>query len=98
MKNTGLNTILNWALIVGAVALLFSGIKFYNQTKTARSYRAVLNEVNRFQTANTLVGSLVRETVEYSKTHPDIKPILDSILAKQEQINTPVAPAKPATK
>lgn len=98
MKNNGLNTIVNWALIVGAIALMISGIKYYNQSKTSRSNRGLLAEVSRFQTANQLVGALVQETVEYSKKNPDIKPILDSIIVKQNQVNAPVAPAKPAAK
>ena len=91
MKNNGMTTILNWALIAGAVALCFSGIKFYNKSKTARTYRGVLAEVARFQQANTIVGGLMNDTLEYSKSHPEMKPLLDSIM-KQAQ------PAKPAAK
>jgi hypothetical protein len=101
MKNNGISTILNWALIVGAVALCFAGFKYYNQSKTARNYRGLLAEVNRLQTANQVVSGLVNETLEYSKTHPDIKPLLDAILPKQNgspaAAPVPTAP-KPATK
>ncbi len=98
MKNNGFNTIVNWALIVGAIALMISGFKYYNQSKTVRSNRGLVTEVGRFTQANQLVGALVQETVEYSKKNPDIKPILDSIIVKQNQVNAPVTPAKPVTK
>jgi hypothetical protein len=100
MKNNGLTTILNWALIVGAVALCISGIKYYNQSKTSRSYRGLLAEFNQLQTAQSIVSGLVNETMEYSKAHPDINPTLEAIGLKQGAAKPAPAPAavKPAAK
>jgi len=99
MKNNGTNTILNWALLIGAVALCIAGIKYYNQSKTARSYRGVITEFSQLQNAQSIVNGLINETVEYSKTHPEINPTLESIIGKQgaKPVTAPAA-AKPATK
>lgn len=100
MKNNGSNSILNWVLIVGAVALCFAGIKYYNQSKTARSYRGVLAEFAQLQTAQNLVSGLVNETLEYSKSHPEINPTLEAIGIKPGAKSAAPAPAapKPAAK
>ena len=100
MKKNGSNTILNWALIVGAIALIISGFKYYNQSKTSRSYRGLLAEFNQLQTAQSIVNGLLAETVEYSKTHPDITPTLESIIGKPgaKPATAPAPAAKPATK
>jgi hypothetical protein len=94
MKSNGVNTFLNWGLMAGAVLLVIAGFKYYNQSKTARTYRGLIGEVSRFQTANNMVSAIVQETIEYSKTHPEIKPTLDSVLPKQPAPAT----AKPAAK
>lgn len=91
-----MNSILNWGLMLGAVALVFSGFKYYNQSKTARAYSAIINEVNNFKTANQMVSAIVADSMEYAKTHPDIKPTLDAVLPKNTA--TPAAAPKPAAK
>ena len=95
MKNNGLTTILNWALIVGAVALCISGIKYYNQSKTSRTYRGLLGEFSQFQSAQGLVNGLVNETLEYSKSHPEMNPTLEALGLKQgaKPTSSPVKPA-----
>lgn len=98
MKNNGSNTILNWALIVGAIALIISGYKYYNQSKTSRSYRGLLAEFNQLQTADSIVKNLMAETIEYSKSHPDINPMLESIMGKPGAKPAPAPATKPATK
>ena len=101
MKNNGLTTIVNWALIVGAVALCVAGLKYYNQSKTARSYRGLLGEFNQLQTAQSIVSGLINETLEYSKAHPEINPTLEAIGIKPGARPTSApapAAAKPATK
>jgi len=94
MKNNGLTTILNWALIVGAVALCVSGIKYYNQSNASRSYRVMLGEFSQFQSAQGLVNGLVNETLEYSKSHPEMNPTLEALgLKGAKPAATPVKPA-----
>jgi hypothetical protein len=96
MKNNRINTVLNWALILGAVFLLVGGIKYYNVSKSVRRDQVLLTELNRLQTAQNLAVSLMNETVEYSKTHPAIDPTLEAIGAKPSK-SVPGA-AKPTTK
>jgi hypothetical protein len=96
MKSNGLTTILNWALIGGTILLLFSGIKYYNQSKTVRTYQVLITEFNRLQTAQNVAANLLNETMEYSKTHPAIDPTLELIGAKPSK-TAPAAP-KPAAK
>jgi hypothetical protein len=94
MKNNGISTILNWVLIAGAVALLISGIKFYNKSKTVRNYTGLITEFSKLQNAQAVFTGLTNETMEYSKTHPAINPTL-------EKIGVPKAgatPAKPAAR
>jgi len=97
MKNNGITTILNWALIVGAAVLLISGIKFYNKSKTVRNYSGLITELSRLQNAQGVFGSLMNDTIEYSKTNPDINPILAQIGVPGKGAPT-AAPVKPATK
>lgn len=92
MKNNGTTTILNWALLAGAVVLLISGIKYYNKSKTERSYRVLIGQFSGLQNSENLLRGLVAESLEYAKTNPSMTPVLDSILS-----NKPKAPAAPTT-
>ena len=98
MKNNGTTTILNWALMLGTVALLISGIKYYNKSKTVRTYTGLIAELNRLQNAQGVFTGLMNETIEYSKTHPAINPILEQIGAKPASAAPAPATPKPATK
>lgn len=99
MKSNATTTYLNWALIGGAVVLLFCGIKYYNKSKTVRAYQVLIGEYNRIQTAQNLAVGLLNESVEYSKTHPAIEPTLEAIGAKTPKTGAPAAPAtKPVAK
>lgn len=82
MKNNGMTTILNWALLAGAVALLVSGIKYYNKTKTVRTYQVLVGQATGLQNTEQLVRALLAESVEYAKTNPSLTPVLDSLMAK----------------
>lgn len=96
MKNNGTNTILNWALIAGAVFLLISAVKFYNKSKDARKYQAMISQINALQNSEGLIKGLVNDSVEYGKTHPAINTVLDPILGKQPQAATGAAVSKPS--
>jgi hypothetical protein len=87
------NTILNWALIVAAVAFAVAGIKYYNKSKTVRSHQVLVNQFNNLRTSEQLMQGLLAETMSYSKNNPAIKPVLDSIIKPSGQ---PAAPTTPA--
>jgi len=93
MKSNGITTILNWALMIGAIVLLICGIKYYNQSKALRSGQSLLTEVSRLQTAQNVAAALLNETMEYSKTHPAILPTLEAIGAKPSKTAPVGAPS-----
>ena len=83
--------------MVGAILLLFCGIKYYNKSKAVRSYQVLITDLNRLQTAQNVVAGLLSETMEYSKTHPEINPTLEAIGIKPGA-KPALAPAPTATK
>jgi uncharacterized membrane protein len=83
MKNNGTTTILNWAIILGAAFLLVAAVRFYNKSKNARAYQALIGQINNLQNSEGIVKGLVAESIEYAKTHPAINPVLDPIIGKQ---------------
>jgi cell shape-determining protein MreC len=89
------NTILNWALIVAAVAFVVAGIKYYNKSKTVRSHQVLISQFDNLRNSEQLMQALLTETMSYAKTNPAIKPTLDAILNKAP---AQPAPAKPAAK
>lgn len=93
MKNNGMTTILNWALLAGAVALLVGGFKYYNKTKTLRTYQIVIGQATGLQNTEQLVRGLIVESAEYAKTNPSLTPVLDSITGKQPATKPAAAPA-----
>lgn len=95
MKNNGMTTILNWALLAGAVALLVSGFKYYNKTKTVRTYQVLIGQASGLQNTEQLVRGLLVESAEYAKTNPSLTPVLDSITGKQPAAKPVAAPTAP---
>lgn len=95
MKNNGMTTILNWALLAGAVALLVSGFKYYNKTKTLRTYQVVVGQANALSQTEQVVRGLLVESAEYAKTNPSLTPVLDSITGKQPAAKPAAAPTAP---
>ncbi|MGC3959246.1 MAG: hypothetical protein QM813_15280 [Verrucomicrobiota bacterium] len=93
MKNNGMTTILNYALLAGAVALLVSGFKYYNKTKTLRTYQVVIGQATGLQNTEQLVRGLLAESVEYAKTNPSLTPVLDSLMTKQPAAKPGASPA-----
>ncbi len=94
MKNNGISTILNWALLAGAVALLVSGIKYYNKTKTVRTYQIVIGQATSLQQTEQVVRGLLADSVEYAKTNPSITPVLDAIMKPAPKPAAASAPIK----
>jgi hypothetical protein len=89
------NTILNWALIVAAVAFAVAGIKYYNKSKTVRSHQVLVSQFNNLRTSEQIMQGLLAETMAYAKTNAAIRPVLETIVAKAP---AQPAPAKPAAR
>jgi len=91
MKNNGLTTILNWALIAVVVLTALFGFQYFNRTREVRSQQA---KVVEFQNKQNMLQNLVAECLEYSKRNPAIDPILEANSVKPKT----ATPTKPAGK
>jgi hypothetical protein len=94
MKNSPLMTILLGVLTVSALA---SVVMCWLNISNTRELRALQTQVTLINNNQAMINALVNESVEYSKTHHEIEPVLESIGLKLNK--TASAPAsKPATK
>jgi hypothetical protein len=94
MKNSPLTTIMLLVLTASALASVLLCWFNISNTRELRSLQAQVAVINNNQ---AFINALVNETAEYSKTHHEIDPILESIGLKPNK--TAAAPTnKPATK
>jgi hypothetical protein len=94
MKNSPLSTILLVVLTLSAlasVALCWLNISNTRELRTLQSQATLINN-NR-----ATINALVNDSMEYSKTHHEIDPVLESVGLKPGKTAPPPA-AKPATK
>ena len=80
-----------------AVSVLFSGFYFYSFVKNTREIRQsqiVLMNINARRNAMT---ALVTDVLEYSKTHPNIDPLLEATNLKPKAGAATAPATKPAT-
>ena len=94
MKNNPLVTILLGALTLSALASVVLCWLYISNTRELRSLQAQAVQINNNR---ALIDALARDTVEYSKTHPAIDPLLESIGLKPGKFG-PTATNKPAIK
>jgi hypothetical protein len=93
MKNTPLTTILLGALTLSALASVVFCWLYISNTRELRSLQSQAAFINNNR---AIITSLANDTLEYSKTHPAIDPLLESVGFKPGK----AAPTtnKPATK
>jgi hypothetical protein len=94
MKNTPLTTILLGVLTVSALLSVVFCWLYISNTRELRSLQSQANFINNNR---TMINALANDTLEYSKTHPAIDPVLESLGFKRTGTN-PAATAKPASK
>ena len=94
MKNSPLTTILLGVLTLSA---LTSVVLCWLYISNTRELRALQTQATLINNNRTLINALASDTVEYSKTHPAIEPILESMGLKPGK-SAPTATPKPATK
>ncbi len=94
MKYSPLTAILLGALLISSVA---SAALCWSYSSHARELRMLQSQVNYVNTRNSYINQLAAEVIEYSKTHPDINPILESVGVKTKAAVTPPT-AAPTTK
>ncbi len=94
MKNNGMTTILLGALTLSALA---SVVLCWLYISSTREWRSLQTQANIINNNRALINALATDTVEYSKTHRDIEPILESVGLKQGKA-APATTSKPVTK
>ena len=94
MKNSSLNTILLGVLTLSALA---SVLLCWAYISNARELRSLQSQAALISNKRAGINALAADTVEYSKTHPAIEPLLESMGLKPGKA-APAAAGKPATK
>jgi hypothetical protein len=97
MKNTPLTTILLGVLTLSALA---SVVLCWLYISNARELRSLQTQASQINNNRAIINALANDTLEYSKTHPAIDPVLESLGLKtgKSALAAPSAANKPATK
>ena len=92
MKNNSLPTILLGVLAVSALASL--GLRWSFIT-SVRDARALQPQIAAAQQNRAIASSLASDVIAYSKTHPDMNPILEAVGLREKtpSVNPAVKPA-----
>lgn len=92
MKNNGSTTILNWALGLSMVALVWGGMQYFFKTRDVRSSQTqVQAQTVVFQNQNQILNNVIAECLEYSKKNPSIDAILEANNLKPRSGAAPAA-------
>jgi hypothetical protein len=94
MKNTPLTTILLGVLTLSALASVVLCWLYISNTRELRSLQTQATLINNNR---SIINALANDTLEYSKTHPAIDPVLESLGFKPGKAS-PTATTKPANK
>ena len=94
MKKSPLTTILLGVLTLSALASVVLCWLYISNTRELRTIQAQAAQIN---SNRALINSLVNDTMEYSKTHQAIEPLLESFRLKPGKSAT-AATNKAATK
>ena len=98
MKNSPLTTILMGVLTVSALLSVGLCWAFMGKARELRASRAQATQIYANLNNNrAMVQALANETLEYSKTHPAIDPILESVGLKPGK-SAPAPAVKPTAK
>ena len=85
MKNSLVTTILLAALTLGALISVWLCWRFISDT---RERNALQNQANSIIYKRNWVTAVANDTLEYSKTHQAINPLLETIGLKSAKSNT----------
>jgi Na+-transporting NADH:ubiquinone oxidoreductase subunit NqrC len=94
MKNSPLTTILLGVLTLSALASVLLCWLYISNTRQLRTLQTQAAFINNNR---NIINALVSDTLEYSKTHAAIEPVLQSFNLKLGK-TSPAASSKPATK
>ena len=93
MNKSPLTYILTGALVLSALVSL---VTCYLSIQYSREFRSLQYQVMTINFKRGVINALASDVMEYSKTHPAIDPILESVGLKPKSAAS--APGKPATK
>jgi hypothetical protein len=88
MKNSPLTAILLGILVISALG---SACLCWSYGKRARELRALQTSLSFINSRNAGINALASDALEYSKTHPDINPILEAAGVKPRSAAAPAA-------
>jgi hypothetical protein len=94
MRNSLVTTILLAVLALSALISVFLCWRFISDTREKNALQSHANEIIY---KRNWVTAVANDTLEYSKTHPAIDPLLETLGFKQGK-STPAANSKPASK
>jgi hypothetical protein len=94
MKNNSMTTVLLGLLTLSALASVVLCWLYISNTRELRGYQGQAALINNNR---AVINSLANDVVEYSKKHPDIEPVLQSVGLKPGK-SAPATTTKPATK
>lgn len=94
MRNSLVTTILLAVLALSALSSVFLCWRFITDTREKNTLQSYANEIIY---KRNWVTAVANDTLEYSKTHPAIDPLLETLGFKPGK-SAPVANSKPATK
>jgi hypothetical protein len=86
MRNGPLTTIL---LVLLGISAVLSAWFFWTYASRGRELRNLQDQVQKIQQHRNLVLALVQDSIEYSKTHPAIDPILEEAKIKAPKAGAP---------
>ncbi len=95
MKNTPLTTVLLGVLTLSALASVVLCWLYISNTRELRTLQSQAAWINNNR---ALINALASDTVEYSKTHPAIEPLLESLGLKPGKAGSATSTNKPAAK
>lgn len=96
MKNNLLRTVSDWLLATSVILSAILFMQFYFRSHEMRAVNAELqNDVAKLQEFRARVNLLMAEVMEYSKQHPAINPLLESVGAKPPSNPAPAPAAAP---
>jgi len=97
MKTDGNSSLLNLILGVSLVVLAVLCIQFFFKSRELRSFQSTVAAYQSNQNRKAQLNLLIADLLEYSKTHPAIDPLLESVGAKRNPA-APANPSKPSSK
>ena len=95
MKNSPLTTLLLGLLVLSALG---SVVLCWMYISNARELRALQSQAMSIQQNRAFISSLANDTLEYSKTHPAIEPVLEAAGLVAPKAGGSATAPKPAPK